>query len=77
MDYKIGDTVKRSAIALMRYRDDWNKQGRNPEKSRAKDRLDYETANRGTVTAIDAKGVTITWSDGSTSETMDYLISPI
>jgi hypothetical protein len=72
---EIGMRVKHSGHVVSRKRDYWNQQGRQPAKDRALDALNACVAERGTITAILAKGVEVTWDSGSVSHCLDYMVS--
>ncbi len=51
--FSVGDRVRWSGHEIMRKRDRWLNEGREPMKSSAKDSLDKAAAQRGTVLAVE------------------------
>jgi hypothetical protein len=62
--------LKQSGRYLQQLRDDWQRAGREPEKSRAKIRYDEQSSLTGTIEEMDeplpdhAQNVTVRWDHG-------------
>ena len=70
-----GDKVKYSTSGLRPAWEYYLSQGEYSRKNRAKEAHAEKAAKRGTVRTVDKPGVvTIAWDDGTTSQTMDYLL---
>lgn len=82
MSFTVGQRVKHSGRVIQEKRDYWNRCGREPMKSGARQALDKAVAERGTVSALlpgdpsrgVSPGLEITWDNGSTSRCLSYLV---
>lgn len=68
----IGTRVKYTVSALKKYRDDWQKCGREPQKTNLRKYYENKSLMRGIILEKHKHGYRIVWDDETISDTISY-----